>query len=681
MSGWGAHLDQLVLFVASCVAVARYLQMHAWLGPSAAPHLDLFQGSPRAPQPGYGWWSWWDQSNYIEATLAWAQGILDPSYHWYLPGYPLLGAPFVRLTPAQPFVVPDLACLIASLWLFAFLAARLMVDLRHARAIGAAVFVATTVLPETSLWSWVVPWTTTPETVCLFACLLAAARFTEALRPLDAFFAALAGVATAGFRPADSAVIVLVSGAVMTWALVRQWPGWRRALHVAVAALAGAALPVFVFGGAYLATVGWRPSGYVTESNALGFEWRLLPLRWVTIMIDPQPLFPEGRGLAATFPWIAPGIAGMAASLVAPRGVSRRVHLLVIGATLLDCAMFLTYRDLHQTALWRLGNYHYFKWMLPVFGLYALLLLRAVAQAPRAPALAATACTVPALFMWRAELTNPVPLPRASDAQTLTLPSGLSPINDVVLAKGHGDWAALYGEGSRIDASSMTFRSFYDFKIFSWPDRFMLLPLRPMPSVASTLHLVRSAALDPAVAPVLARQTLVWGLPCWVLARRPGCRPRLLLAPPTLPLGETVTFASAGKSDRYLISGWSDAESEGRWTEGHEAAIEFNLPRLRPDEVPVIEITAHGFVPNHAAPTRVAVTANNEPIARWRFGPADPITVRALIPADVAAPDGAVTLDMLIANPRRPSEHGFAPDARELGIYVEAIKLTTVPRP
>ncbi len=498
-----SHIDLITLLAASCATLWRYLRMHAALGPSLAPPLELFRASPRLPVAGYGWWSWWDQSSYIEATLAWSRGVLDPAYHWYLPGYSLLGASFVRLTPAQPFIVPDLACIVASLWLFAALAARLMGDVRHGRAIGAAVFVATAVLPEKALWSWVVPWTTTPETLCLLACLLAAARFTESLGPLDAFLAALAGVATAGFRPADAAVIVFVSGSVMAWSLLERWPGWRRIRHVAAAAFAGAAIPMLVFGGAYLAVFGLKPSGYVILSNALGFEWRLLPLRWVTLMIDPKPLFPEGRGLAAVFPWIAPGIAGMAACLVAPGRVPHRLHMLVAGATLLDCAMFLTYRDLHQTALWRFGNFHYFKWTLPTFGLYALLLLRVVAQSPRWPALAAAACTALALFMWRVELTDPVPLPLASGAQTLVLPSGLSRIDDVLLARGRGDWDALYGGGSQIQAGGATFRSFYDFKVFSWSDTLMALPLRPMPPIASTLHLVWSATLDPTVAPSL----------------------------------------------------------------------------------------------------------------------------------------------------------------------------------
>jgi hypothetical protein len=685
VSGWTRHLDLAILVAASCVAILCYVHMHTHLGPSAAPTLELFRESHRTPLAGsdYRWWTWWDQSAYLQAALAWAHGVLDPAYHWYLPGYPLLGAPFVRITPARPFLVPDLACLVGSLWLFASLAARLMGGVRHGRAIGAMVFIATAVLPQKALWSWVAPWTTTPEALCMFACLLAASRFTASLRPLDAFLAALAGVATAGFRPADSAALVAASGAVMAWTLVRRWPGWRRVFHIAAAALAGAMIPAVVFGAAHLAVFGIAPSEYLTLSGMLGFEWRLLPLRWVTLMIDPKPLFPEGRGVAAVFPWIAPGAAGMAACLVTPLSVPRRLHVLVAGATLLDCAVFLAYRDLHPTGLWRFGNFHYFKWTLPVFGLYALLLLRAAfaARPSRLPALAAAACAILGLFMWRVELTDPVPLPPVGGARDLILPSGLSRINDALLAKASGDPSALYGGGSYLSIGDRTFESLYDFKVFLRADSLMVVPLRPMPAAASTLHLAPGATLDAAVAPILARQTLVWGLPCWVMPSRASCRTWFPFPPAPLPLGEAVALGSTGRAEEYLVAGWSVPEPNGRWTDGHRATLRFGVPPLRPDESPAVEITAHGYMPRRGAPIRVTAVANGKPVAKWRFGPDAPGTVRASIPREAVGPDGAVTLDLVITNPRQPWLDAGAADVRDLGLHVEAIKLTATPKP
>ena len=673
---WADRLDLGIVLAASCLTVLFYLHMHSRLGPVAAPALDLFQGDHRTPPANYGWWSWWDQGAYIQAALAWAHGIVDPAYHWYLPGYPLLGALFVRITPAEPFMLPDLICLVGSLWLFAALAARLMGrTARYGRAAGAAVFVATAVLPQKALWSWVVPWTTTPETVCLFACLLAAARFTEDCRPRDAFLAMLAGVGIAGFRPADAAVAVAVSGAIMSWSLAERRPGWPRVRAIAIAALLGAASPLLLFGGAYLAVWGAALSGYVTLSQAYGFEWRLLPLRWVELMIDPKPIFPDGRGLAAVFPWIAPGVLGMAACLAAPGGVPRRLHVLVIAATLLDCAAFLTYRDLQPTGLWQFGNFHYFKGTLPVFGLYALLLLHAVARRPsRAAAVAAAACATLGLFMWRVELVDPVHLTPAT-AQGLSLPSGLSHIDDVLLARAKGDPFITYMGNSQLLAGDAVFRNSSDFKFFLWSDTLMALPLRPLPAVPSTFTSVMGATLDPDAAPVLARQALVWGLPCWVTPNRVDCRIKFLFRPPTLPLDEVIEFGGTGAED-YLIAGWSVPDPAGRWTTGPRASFRFGLPVHTSDEEFAVDIAAHGYAARRGdEPTRVTIAINGKAVAKWRLGAGEPSRVRVPIPHDGVAADNAVMLDLSISNPRQPWLDLDIPDGRDLGRHVEPLRL------
>ena len=671
------HLDLAALLAASSATALRYARLHAVLGVSAAPSLALLEASPGAPPAGYGWWSWWDQSRYIEAALAWSHGVLAPADHWYLPGYPLLGAAFARLTPDQPFMLPDLACMVGALWLFAALAARLLGDVPHGRALGAAVFVATAALPNRALWSWVVPWTTTPEAPCLFGCLLAAARFLESRRPRDAFFAALAGTATAGFRSADAAaVVVAVSGAAMGWTLVHAWPGWRRAGRVAAAAFAGAAIPAAVFGSAYLAVFGLRPNGYLTLSGAFGFEWRLLPLRWVALMIDPKPLFPDGQGLAAAFPWIAPGVAGMAACLVTPLGVPRRLHALVIGATLLDCALFLAYRDLHPTGLWRFGNFHYFKWTLPVFGLYAVQLLRALARPSRWPALATATAAVLGLFFWRTELIPVAPLPAASSARDLSFPSGLPHLDDALLARADGDWVGLYGAGSAIRAGDRVFRSFYDFKVFLRAGVVMVLPLRAMPAVPSTLQLAPGTSLDLETAPILARQTLSWGLPCPVLPDREACRPLSLLPSPPLPLGTKVALGSA---EDYLLAGWSDPGGAGRWPAGRRATLRFALPPLPAEEGAALEITGRALAaPGCAMPTRVAVAVNGRHGATWRLKAGATGSVRVPIPRD-AAPGGTAIVVLDVAGPRQSWLCADAAEPLDRGLYVEAMELVAAP--
>lgn len=365
-----SSFDLASLLLASGFCIIQFLRLHALIGPSAAPTMAFLRDPHATPTAAMGWWAWWDQGRYQSAAVAWAHGVTTARFHWYMPAYPLLGAPFVGLTPADPFLVPDLACLIGTLWLFSALASRLLDDIKGSVPLACLLFVASTlVLPDRVLWAWVVPWTTTPETLCLFAALLAAVRLLERPRRRDAFLLGLAGVAIAGVRPVEAMIVLLLAGVVTVPVLLA-----RRMLRpdLLAAALVGGLLPLGLFGAAYLAVWGPRLSPYVISSANIGFEPRLLPIRWVTLMIDPRPLYPDGRGLAEVFFWIAPGFAGMAATLVGTRRTLLPAHILVVATMCADIVLFLIYRDLHPTGLWRFGSFHYFKWTLPLFALYAL---------------------------------------------------------------------------------------------------------------------------------------------------------------------------------------------------------------------------------------------------------------------------------------------------------------------
>jgi hypothetical protein len=74
-----------------------------------------------------GWWSWFDQSKYIESARALAALDFGAARHWYPVGYALLGAPFTSWSPAHPFVFVDLAALLATFASFQAFARRLNV--------------------------------------------------------------------------------------------------------------------------------------------------------------------------------------------------------------------------------------------------------------------------------------------------------------------------------------------------------------------------------------------------------------------------------------------------------------------------------------------------------------------------------------------------------------------------
>lgn len=118
----------------------------------------------------------------------------------------------MHLTPAQPFWLPDLACLLAAMTLFAWLVARLASGIPYPRTLAGLLFLGTTLLTPRGPNAWVIPWTTTPTAPLLLGCLLAALRFADRPAPLPAFLAAAAEAAMAAFRPMDAVVGLTAAG-------------------------------------------------------------------------------------------------------------------------------------------------------------------------------------------------------------------------------------------------------------------------------------------------------------------------------------------------------------------------------------------------------------------------------------------------------------------------------------
>src|SRR5690242_6990689 len=65
-----------------------------------------------------GWWSWWDQSNYLKSARAVSVGSFNPDAHWYPPGYALLASPLQRFSSGHAFFFVDAACLLIVAYCF-----------------------------------------------------------------------------------------------------------------------------------------------------------------------------------------------------------------------------------------------------------------------------------------------------------------------------------------------------------------------------------------------------------------------------------------------------------------------------------------------------------------------------------------------------------------------------------
>ncbi len=454
-----------------------------------------------------GWWGWWDQSLYLRAAQAWSAGVLDPAEHWYFPGYPLLAAPFVRLLPTDPFIPVDLACLWISTLAFCALAARLL-DRPGARAIGAAVWMVTVVASPLGFRIWVEPWTTTPVAALGLVSLWLSLRLLDGGGIRIAAWLGLSVAAIVLFRPTD-AVVLGASAALTTGFVTITRRDWR----VMAAWALGAGVSVGVFAATYLAIYGLRRSPYLEISAAMGFEWRLLPLRWVTLVVDPTPLLPDEAGLARAFWWVVPGVLGAAACLASTRGGTWRRHAAVLLTVTVHCALYLAYRDLHPQGLIRFGNYHYFRWVLPILGLYAVALVLVPVWSGRQRLGWGAAGLALGLFCWRAQFV-PGPAPaRWTGPADLLLPDGFDGITGAVRIAAKGDFVALYQTYFALTAGGMAWNQYSAFKTEPVPGGLLLVPLRPLPPGPVSIAFPAVMAVDASVPPEMGRQAIVFDPP------------------------------------------------------------------------------------------------------------------------------------------------------------------------
>ena len=487
----------------------------------------IYPLTPKSASFDSGWWVWTDQSRYYRAARAWAAGDLRASQHWYLPGYPLLGALFVAVMPAEPFLVPDLVCLVLTGALMAALAGRLAAGLPYARLLGAVAFLVTCILSRDGLKSWIEPWTSTPLAVVVLGTLLAALRFGDRPGVGRGFACGLLWGAIVMVRPTEAVAAGVPAALFCLATLLRSGLAPGRATGVALAGVAGALLPLLATLGIHLTLFGWALGHYLAESLGTGFEWRLLPLRWVTLVVAPWPLHAGGNGIGVQFRWVLPGFAGLLTCMFADRG-RRGPHWLVGVAVMLHWMLYLTYRDLHPEGLWKYGNYHYFKWTEPVLALYAVLLLRLAVLRRTRLAAAGGVCVVAFTCLWRAELT---PLPageqdaREEGAHVIVLPSGLTQVSDAVFAAATGSFEGIYIGPDIVTVGGR--RIFYNGDIKAYPvaGGMVVAPLRPFAPGAVRIETAPEVTLDPGVPPILVRRHLVFGLPCPLQKHAAACQP------------------------------------------------------------------------------------------------------------------------------------------------------------
>ena len=392
---------------------------------------------PRSGAPGSGWAGWNDQGAYLLAAHGWAAHLPSPpASQTYEPGYPILGGMFVHLVPNDPFLLPDLVGVLAACWWFGLIARAVLGNRPWSRETGLVVFAATSLVDPRAAVLWTTPWTTTPTIALTFGALASGLSALALPRARTAFAAALASGLVAAIRPGDLPLVLPATALALLFTGLQCGSALR--LRLLASFVLGA---VFGLGTAlvlHLSVWGPQPSPYMTASAAVGFEWRLLPLRWVLLMDGAAPET-AGTGIAYAFPYLLLGIPALVVfALAGTRDAHRRAPHVVLGCyALLSLVEFLSYRDLHPTGLWRFFNVHYFKWLFPLGGLYVVLLCREMI-AKRRGAVAATVAASILMFSWFPALKRkPFQDAIVTSSRQVMLPQGLPDVADAGVAATH----------------------------------------------------------------------------------------------------------------------------------------------------------------------------------------------------------------------------------------------------
>ncbi|CAG9260993.1 exported hypothetical protein [Paraburkholderia unamae] len=120
-------------------------------------------------------------------------------------------------------------------------------------------------------------------------------------------------------------------------------------------------------------------------------------------------------------------------------------------------------------------------------------------------------------------------------------------------------------------------------------------------------------------------------------------------------------------------TGWSNPERWGTWTDGDSASLYLTLPG-RPASNMTLRVQGRGFVDARHPVQSVRVVVNGIAVGALAYASQDAKTQTLTIPKR-AFSGSNVEIDLIPANPAKPSEGGASQDTRRLGLGVASIEL------
>src|SRR5437016_6289693 len=330
-------------FMSLLLGGVTMIYLIAYLGHPVLPGND-----PSAPM---GWWGWWDQGQYLKCTAALAHGQLMPETYWYPLGYPLVGALFYRWAPQHAFLIPNLAFVLGSTFLFYKISRRLVSPLEAILLMLTFIGFYLGLLQMTL----VEPWNTTP-TLFLSYLIIALLGFRQpSARRMLAAFVCVGLIFVC--RPGDAFCMMAVPAIA-----ILGLPRWRTRVFMGAAGIAivGAFVLTILFVN-HAVFGSWR-TPYDRIQEEMGVASYSIADKLFGLLIDGNTLFREPQAaLVRHFPWAVLVLPGTIYLLL--RYTTKALG--VILSVFATYALYFLYNDFWPSTVYRYHTIHYLLWTIP----------------------------------------------------------------------------------------------------------------------------------------------------------------------------------------------------------------------------------------------------------------------------------------------------------------------------
>jgi hypothetical protein len=132
-----------------------------------------------------------------------------------------------------------------------------------------------------------------------------------------------------------------------------------------------------------------------------------------------------------------------------------------------------------------------------------------------------------------------------------------------------------------------------------------------------------------------------------------------------------IDFSANFTPNQCQITGFSNAEKFGKWSDHKEASIKCRVPRINGKAAISVVLNTSAFL-DHIPLQRVALSLNNVPAGEFRYDAAHP-NMLLTVPL-TSIKDGWMDLHLSIPDAKSPTKLGIGHDDRELGISISSIE-------